>query len=78
MDSPKMCSFVTKICMKLAISRGMRADPPEGGAGGIKAVRPEGDGGWMRDAGGSPALWLSFLVGYPIMGKAGGITGEVA
>ena len=48
MDSMKMYSLATKIRMKLAISRGMRADPLEGGGSGDTTVRPKGDGGWMR------------------------------
>jgi hypothetical protein len=77
MDSMKMGSIATKICLKLEISRGMRADPPEGGARGIRAVQPAGGRGVDGDAGGSAALWLSFLVGYPVKGQAGRITGEV-
>ena len=77
MDRMNLRSFATKICLKLAISRGMRADPPEGGARGIRAVQPARGRGVDGDAGGSAALWLSFLVGNPVKGQAGRITGEV-
>ena len=46
----------------------------KGGSSG-SASRGRGADG---DAGGPAALWLSFLVGYPVKGQAGGITGKVA
>ena len=73
-----MRSFVIRICLKLEISRGMRAESPEGGGRGIRAVRQARGRGVDGDAGGSAALWLSFLVGNPVKGQAGRITGEGA
>ena len=62
MDKIKMLSFATKICVKLPKSRGMRADPLEGGGRGIRAAKPAGDGGRMemravQQPYGYPSLW---------------------
>jgi hypothetical protein len=48
MDSNKILSFTTKIWMLLSITRGMRANPPEGGAGGNQVVQLAGEWGWME------------------------------
>jgi len=48
MDSMKMYTFATKIRLKIPISRGMRADPLEGGGRGIRAVQPVRGRGWME------------------------------
>ena len=58
----------------------------QGDAGGSAGRGSKGDTsgsasqgtGVDGDAGSSAALWLSFLVGYPVKGQAGGITGQVA
>jgi|GEM_PF-1835211 hypothetical protein len=48
MDGIKIRSFTTKICTIITIIRGMRANPPEGEAGGNQAVQLAGEWGWME------------------------------
>jgi len=48
MGRMKMCSLANTISLEYLESRGLRAGPPEGGAGGTKAARQAGEGGWME------------------------------
>jgi hypothetical protein len=56
MDRMKIRSIAIKISLKLLISRGMCAEPPEGGVRGIRAVQAAGGRGVDGDAGGSATL----------------------
>jgi len=48
MDAMRLYPFATKIYLKISISRGMRAEPPEGGGRGILVAQLVGGRGLME------------------------------
>jgi hypothetical protein len=68
MDSLKIHSFTIKICLKIPITRGMRANPPEGGAGGNQAVQLAGEWGWMEKRAVQQPYGYPSMRGIPLKG----------
>ena len=76
MGRMKMCSQANTINLQDIKSRGLRASPPEEGAGGTRAARQAGEGGWMEmRAAQQPDDYPSR--GVSSQGTGGGISGKV-